>query len=485
MFELVRKNKHRSVIFACIMLFFMLALGYSIGAFISYCCYYGELSQPDRQHRTVQRTPYDYPQSYSQDYQEPVYRGKNISYLSPQQIYYFIWFYWGPLGALVTFFIWFVQMIYAYYSGGNMLLSISNAVPIEKQDCPQLYNIVEEISIASRLPKIPEIYIVDSPEMNAFATGRSPEHSAIAVTRGLINNMNRDQIQSVIAHEISHIVHRDTLYMTILAVSVGTIILIVVGLREVVGAGIRGSTRYSRRRDREGSGLILLFLIVIYIFALILSVIAPLLAQIIYFASSRQREYLADAGAVVFTRNPEGLASALETIANGYAHTSNEDVNKVVAPLYIVNPLEAHNLNASSIFSTHPPLQKRIQILRNIAKTPSLTSYEQAWQQVVGKKWKQPLLSETPQPAPVSSTSSQPQPAAQQSLAQASIAPTQSSATPPSTPQQKARITGDAIMKAKKFTFLNCQCGVILKMPPNYKGKVKCPRCQTIHNITK
>jgi len=494
MFELVRKNRHRSVLLACIMLFFMLALGYFLGAFISYCCYYGELSQPDRQHRTVQRTPYNYPQSYSQDYPGTIYRDQDISpqefnnSLSPQQIYYFIWFYWGPLGALVTFFIWFIQMIYAYYSGGNMLLSISNAVPIEKQDCPQLYNIVEEMAIASRLPKVPEIYIVDSPEMNAFATGRSPEHCAVAVTRGLVNNMSRDQIQGVIAHEISHIVHRDTLYMTILAVSVGTIILIVVGLREVIGAGIQGSaryTRYSSRRDREGSGLILLFLVVIYIFALILSVIAPLLAQIIYFASSRQREYLADAGAVIFTRNPEGLASALETIASGYTHIAKKDVNRLVAPLYIVNPLEAHNFNASSIFSTHPPLQKRIQILRNIAKTPSLTSYEQAWQQVVGKKWKQPLLSETPQSTPVSSTSPQPQPTAQQSLAQASIAPTQSSATPSSIPQQKARITGDALMKAQKFTFLNCQCGVILKIPPNYKGKVACPRCHTVHNITK
>jgi heat shock protein HtpX len=186
MFELVRKNKHRSVVFACIMLFFMLALGYSIGAFISYCFYYGELTQSNGQYRTVQRTPNNYPQSYSQNYPR-TNRDRNTSsrqsnnYLSPQQIYYFIWFYWGPLGALVTFFIWFIQMIYAYYSGGNMLLSISNAVPIEKQDCPQLYNIVEEMAIASRLPKVPEIYIVDSPEMNAFATGRSPEHCAVVL----------------------------------------------------------------------------------------------------------------------------------------------------------------------------------------------------------------------------------------------------------------------------------------------------------------
>ncbi|MGC9053896.1 MAG: M48 family metallopeptidase, partial [Candidatus Hydrogenedens sp.] len=440
MFELIRQNKRRSILLAILMLIFMLLIGYVIGSFLAFVFYY--FSEPyafanDRiiNNPTQQYAPYSSPNHYSPRLSEE-------NHLTYEQVQYFIWLYWGPLGALVAFVIWFIQMLFAYYSGGNMLLSISNAVKIEKVDHPQLYNIVEEMKIASRLPAMPEIYVIDDPSINAFATGRSPEHSAVAVTRGLLNTMNRDQIQGVIAHEISHITHRDTLYMTMLAVSLGTIILLVVGLREIVGAGIHGSARYSGRNRKETSGIIL-FLILVYIFALLLSLIAPFLAQIIYFACSRQREYLADAGAVVFTRNPEGLASALETIAKRYQKQPATDVNQIIAPLYIVNPLETRNLDASSIFSTHPPLQRRIQILRNIARSPFLT-YEQAWQEVEGKKWTKGAI--TPPANPLSSATT--------TMSQVST-----------TPLQNARLSGDAIMKAQKYTFLNCKCGVTLKVP--------------------
>ena len=462
MFELIRRNKRRSILLAIIMLIFMLFIGYIIGSFLAFTYYY--VSEPYAFAKdkiiTYPSQPYNpnFPPNYSpsHSYKEPP--------LTYEQVMSFIWFYWGPLGAMVAFVIWFIQMLFAYYSGGQMLLSVSNAIKIEKADHPQLYNIVEEMRIASRLPAMPEIYVIDDPSMNAFATGRSPEHSAVAVTRGLLNTMNRDQIQGVIAHEISHITHRDTLYMTMLAVSLGTIILLVVGLREIIGAGIRGSARYSRRNRNDAAGLIF-FLLFVYIFALLLSLIAPFLAQIIYFACSRQREYLADAGAVVFTRNPEGLASALETIANRYQKQPATNVNQIIAPLYIVNPLETRNLNASSIFSTHPPLQRRIQILRNIARTPSLT-YEQAWKEVEGKKWEKgdfTSLAPSATPSTTPSTSS---------LTQTSM-----------TPLQNARLSGNAIMKAQKYTFLKCSCGVTLKIPPGYNGKVICPRCRTVHTI--
>ncbi len=464
MFELIRQNKRRSILLALLMLLFMLLIGYIIGSSLALLFYY--ISEPhafstEKMIQTPsQRSAPHYPQN---QYSSQPPQTTSLTY---EQVQYFTWLYWGPLGAFVAFVVWAIQMLFAYYSGGNMLLSISNAIKIEKGDHPQLYNIVEEMKIASRLPAMPEIYVIDDASINAFATGRSPEHSAVAVTRGLLNHMNRDQIQGVIAHEISHITHRDTLYMTILAVSLGTIILLVVGLREIIGAGMRGSARYSGRGRKDAVGLIL-FLFVIYIFALLLSLIAPLIAQIIYFACSRQREYLADAGAVVYTRNPEGLASALETIAKHYQRQPATDVNQIIAPLYIVNPLETLNLDTSSIFSTHPPLQRRIQILRDIARTPSL-SYEQAWQKAEGKKWKQGI-STTPATSPPSST-----PSITQSLTSTSTL---------HEPLQNARITGNAIMKAQNYTFLKCKCGVILKVPPAYKGKVICPRCRTEHTV--
>ncbi len=468
MFELIRQNKRRSILLAILMLLFMLLTGYIIGASFSFAYYF--ISEPyafsnegPGVNPSPQQTVPEYPLNR---YSSRTYQRPSMTY---EEVQNFIWLYWGPLGAFVAFVVWFIQMLFAYYSGGNMLLSISKAIKIEKVDHPQLFNIVEEMKIASRLPAMPEIYVIDDPSINAFATGRSPEHSAVAVTRGLLNNMNRDQIQGVIAHEISHITHRDTLYMTILAVSLGTIILLVVGLREIIGAGIRGSTRYSGRNRKDAGGLIL-FLFVVYIFALLLSLIAPLIAQIIYFACSRQREYLADAGAVVFTRNPEGLASALETIAKRYQKQPATDVNQIVAPLYIVNPLETRNLDASSIFSTHPPLQKRIQILRSVAKTPSIT-YEQAWQEVVGKKWKKGTFTPTVAPAP---SLEQPAPTTSSPITQ----PVCSTSL-----LQNARLSGDAIMKAQKYRFIDCSCGVKLKIPPNYTGRVLCPRCKAVHNV--
>jgi len=494
------------------MLTLMLAVGYIIGAFLAYFFYVitgqgvyetqttyqqsQRFSSPQyykyQYHNRYSTYPYDrnrfdsYPYSSQRTSREYHSRRYNeYSQLTIEEVYFYTFCYWGPVGSLVAFAVWFIQMLVAYYSGGNILLSLSNAQKITKNDHPQLYNVVEEMKIAGRLPAMPEIYIIDDPAMNAFATGRSPEHSAVAVTRGLLTYMNRDQLQGVIAHEISHIINRDTMYMTMLAVSVGTIILLVEGLRTVVGSAIRGAVyggRYTSRRDREGFGAILIVLVIIYIFALILSVVAPLLAMVIYFASSRRREYLADATSVVLTRHPEGLASALEKIASSYIANPVKEVNKLVAPMYIVNPLELNNLSTSSIFSTHPPLEKRIQILRAIAKNPSFANYEQAWKQIEGKRTNllsTPPTYETGLPTgAVASDSAKPL--------------TQQSPTTPLHPMQQnidtdirknARSAGNALLKAQKYRFLKCHCGVFLKIPPSYKGKVTCPRCKYLHII--
>jgi heat shock protein HtpX len=214
--------------------------------------------------------------------------------------------------------------------------------------------------------------------------------------------------------------------------------------------------------------------------------VAPLLAQIIYFASSRRREYLADAYSVVLTRNPEGLASALEEISASYIAKPIRDVNQLIAPMYIVNPLELRNLSSSSIFSTHPPIEKRIQILRSIAKNPTFSNYEQAWLKIT--KQKKTLIKESPKPE----VSEQQTPTAtiafsptQQS--QTSSATTQSTTSYKLSPQdvkRNARSAGDALLKAQNYRFLRCYCGVLLKIPPQYKGKVTCPRCKSTHQIS-
>ncbi len=532
MFELVRQNKRRSIILAFIMLTLMLTIGYIIGAFLAYC-YYILITHPFIEYQPTYQKPShtqqfnqyqhtqnqfsQYPNRYSNPtysnypskthpyttqsgtYRYPTQKNKpsyphryhSTTYpkLTKEQIHAYTFYYWGPVGSIAAFAAWLVQMIIAYFSGGNILLSISNAQKISKNDHPQLYNVVEEMKIASRLPTMPEIYIIDDMTMNAFATGRSPQKSAVAVTRGLLTYMNRDQLQGVIAHEISHIINRDTLYMTMLAVSVGTIILLVETLRGIVGSAIRGVTygsRYSSRRNREGFGIILLFLVVVYLFALILSIIAPLLATIIYFASSRRREYLADAYSVVLTRNPEGLASALEEISASYlAKPIKTEVNKLVAPMYIVNPLELRNLSTSTIFSTHPPIEKRIQILRAIAKNPSLASYEQAWLKIT--KTNRNLFTTPPKPetqeqiAPPTATplTTPSQPTAPE--------PTTSTSTQKLSPtdiQKNARSAGNALLKAQNYRFFRCYCGILLKIPPHYKGKVTCPRCKSIHTFS-
>jgi len=252
-----------------------------------------------------------------------------------------------------------VMALIGYYAGPGAVLAMSGAKPIAKEDDPQLYNIVEELAIASGLP-IPKLYVIDTPAMNAFATGRDPQHAAVAVTRGLRERLGRDELQGVLAHELSHVKNFDIRFMTLMAVLVGTVVLLAdIGLRSLFWGG-RGRRRSS---GRDGGGIVML---VILLVAILLAIIAPVLATLIQLASSRQREFLADASAARMTRYPEGLARALEALA---ADTEPmPEASRATAHLFIIQPMMAsgRRRTTSSIWSSHPDIEERVARLRSI-----------------------------------------------------------------------------------------------------------------------
>ena len=285
----------------------------------------------------------------------------------------------GSFGIFIAFAVWIVLTLIAYYSGGSLLMSISNAKLVTKKVHPQLYNIVEEMKIAANLPKMPKIYIINEEAPNAFATGRNPENCAVAVTAGLLAQMNRDELQGVIAHEMSHVKNRDILFMTFAGIMLGSIVLI----SEVFINGIwftGGSSRRYSSSSSEGGGQGQL---IIMIAAIVFAILAPILAQLLYFAISRKREYLADASGARLTRYPEGLASALEKLSqNKYDLKS---ANKATAGLYIVNPLKKKGMKLSDLSSTHPPISERIKILRGMSQGAGFIDYQRSFDAVKRK----------------------------------------------------------------------------------------------------
>lgn len=236
--------------------------------------------------------------------------------------------------------------------GGSVVTAIAGAHEVSPEAEPQLHNVVEEMSIAAGLPK-PRIVVIDTPALNAFATGTKPERAIIGVTRGLLDTMNRDELQGVIAHEMSHVGNRDILYMTAVAILVGLIVLICDLLRRVSYrmAGFGG-------RKNAASGLIALVVV------LVVSIVAPIAAMFVRMAISRQREYLADATSVKLTRNPLGLVSALHKI--GASSERMDSPNRAIQHIFISNPIEAFGENASALMSTHPPIARRIARLMDL-----------------------------------------------------------------------------------------------------------------------
>jgi heat shock protein HtpX len=259
----------------------------------------------------------------------------------------------GACAAAVSF----LLMYLAYMSGDQFILGISGARPMEKSADPRLFNVVEEIAIAAGIP-MPKVYLIHDSAPNAFATGRDPEHASVAITTGLREKLNREELQGVLAHEISHIRNYDIRLMMLLAVLIGTIVMLADFFWQIQWySGGRSSSRSSSDKG-DSKGWIVL---VIFVLALLLALVAPLLAQIIQLAVSRQREYLADASAVELTRNPLGLANALRKIDDDPEVL--ESANRGTAHLYIANPIKKFEARANSVFASHPPIKDRIRRL--------------------------------------------------------------------------------------------------------------------------
>jgi len=240
-----------------------------------------------------------------------------------------------------------------YYASTAAVLAISGAHEITKEEEPELYRIVENLSIGSGLP-MPKVWVVEDTAPNAFATGRSPKMAHVAATRGLMDKLDKRELQAVMAHEMSHVGNYDTRMMTTVAVVVGLTALIADLLLRFTWYGSGGR---SSNRDKGGSaGQILLVLAFVFV------VISPIIATIMQLALSRQREYLADSSGALLNRDPDALADALEKIAADPVPLQN--ANKATAPLYIANPLTEHGSFLNNLFNTHPPIAKRIEILR-------------------------------------------------------------------------------------------------------------------------
>jgi heat shock protein HtpX len=246
----------------------------------------------------------------------------------------------GSIGALT-----------AYYAGDRMVLAASGAVETTAGQEPVLHNVVEELCLASGLPK-PRLYVIEAAAPNAFATGRDPRHASIAVTRGLLQKVDRAELQGVLAHEMSHVRNLDVRFATVVGILVGTVALVSDWWRR--SWRLRGGGRSSGR----GSALVA-------IVALVLALFAPLASRLIQMAVSRRRELLADASGIELTRNPLGLASALRKIA---ADPGGLEIsNRATQHLFIVNPVKSFGMDSSALFSTHPPIEARIRILEAMA----------------------------------------------------------------------------------------------------------------------
>lgn len=372
---------------------------------------------------------------------------------------FFLGFYFlenGIAGLFIALVIWFVMTLIAFYSGDSILLSLSKAKKIGSNDYPRLYNVVEEMKIASGLEKMPDVYIIDEKAPNAFATGRDPNKASVAITTGLLERLNRDELQGVIAHEISHIKNRDVLLMTIAGIMLGTIVILAWWVSRIL---IFGSMGRSRSSSRGGGGQAQIIILIVGLVAMIL---APILAQLIYYAISRKREYLADASSALYTRYPEGLASALEKISGSTVELKT--ANKATAPMYIINPFHKKGMSLSNATSTHPPVTERIRILRSMAGGASFTEYDQAYRQIHsgGKGVISPATQYT---------------AGVVGLREAS--PEEKKAEKPAREKMnRTREVEDVMLRLNKYNIVQCDCGTKWKIPPNFPDPdVLCTKC--------
>jgi len=361
----------------------------------------------------------------------------------------------GIVGIIIAAAVWAIMLLIAYFGGDNILLSVSGAKKITPDNNPRLYNVVEEMKIASGLEKMPDVYIIDDPAMNAFATGRSKDKTAVTVTSGLLQNLNRDELQGVVAHEMAHIKNRDVLLMSLAGVLLGTIVILAWYGTRVMFYGGMANRRSSSKGSGGGQAIVL-------IVAIALMILAPIAAQLLYYAVSRKREYLADASGALYTRYPEGLASALEKLAASTKQLKN--ANQATAPMYTINPFRKEGRAATDLTSTHPPISERIRILRGMAGA-SPADYERAYEQVKHQKI-----------IPASALA-----------AAGSVSLRAPSAEKESEADRLARTreTSDMMLRMNKYNIVACsQCGTKYKIPPDYPDKsFACAHCGNTVNI--
>jgi len=362
-------------------------------------------------------------------------------------------------GLVIAFIVWWVMSLLAYFQGDSILLGLAGARKISHDDNPRLYNIVEEMKIASGLEKVPDIYIIDDPAPNAFAVGRNPDKAAVAVTSGLLQKLSRDELQGVIGHEIAHIRNRDVLLMAIASVMLGTIVILAWYASRFMLFGGMGRSRSSSSSGGGGGAQI-----IVLVAAIVLMILAPIMAQLIYFAISRKREYMADASSALYTRYPEGLASALEKIAASTGQLKS--ANQATAPMYIMNPFRKEKRPASNLTSTHPPISERIRILRSMGGA-SFADYEQVYQQVhgTGKGVIPASALALSHPAGLRAAGAE-------------------AATKEPDRIERARQTSDLMWRLGNYKTITCDCGTRLRVPPKFKeSTVRCPHCGRINPV--
>jgi heat shock protein HtpX len=373
-----------------------------------------------------------------------------------------VFFQSGIAGIVLASIVWLIMNLIAFFQGDQVFLSVAKAKKLERSDHPKLFNTVEEMTIASGLPKMPDIYIIDEPAPNAFAMGRDPNKAAIAVTSGLLQRLNRDELQGVIAHEIGHIKNRDVLLMVISGITMGAIVLLADYALLYLILGGAGGGRRSSSSGGGGQGQIIILIV-----GIAFIILAPIIARLLYFAMSRKREYLADASSALYTRYPEGLASALEKISSSTSVLKS--ANRVTAPMYIVNPLHKPGLKASDLTSTHPPTSERIRILRSMGSSASFADYNRVYSQVHkggGGVIPQSALAGV-----------------------AGLVETRGASVEEARPEkaeklERTREVSDLVEKLNDYTAMACQCGAKFRVPPDFKGKnIKCPRCGTVSQI--
>ncbi len=414
MFELVRKNRNRSILLVAGMIVLLAAVGWAAG----------ELLEPGA----------------------------------------------GAAGVPLAIVVGVVMFVISFYAGDKVLLSAAGARQVTREQAPQLHNVVEEMVIASGLGQMPRVYVIDSDTANAFAAGRNPAVASVAVTDGLLRLLDRDELQAVIAHEIAHVKNRDILFMTLLAVMAGAIGLISHYLTRHLfwfGGG-----RRSRSSSSNGGGQAQLIL---FLVAVGLVVLGAITARLVYFAASRTREYMADAGSAIATRNPAALATALEKISTAGAGRALP-IPKVAQALLIVGP---------SLFSTHPPIDKRIAVLRQLAggSSVSYAEYARRFHDVTGRSARFVPPSAKDQAAVPTAKGKEFVTKVTTAAAGAAMAKMGgalaggAAALAPGAALRREAL--DAVKRSAGYEIVTCACGAKIKIPANYprRNQIRCLGC--------